>query len=102
VSDDPRYKTGRWRKLRALKLKREPLCHYCAQVGRTTPADTVDHAMPTTRGGEFFDWSNLRSACRACNFGKGDKNESEFLAKGCDSSGWPLSPNHPWNTGNFK
>lgn len=97
--DDPRYKTGRWRKLRALKLSREPLCHYCGQVGRTTPANTVDHATPVTRGGDFWAWANLRSACAECNFSKRDKTESEFLVKGCGADGLPLAPGHPWNTG---
>ncbi|MFP5223123.1 MAG: HNH endonuclease [Acidobacteriota bacterium] len=95
--DDPRYKAGRWQKLRALKLKRNPLCHYCEQVGRITPADTVDHATPPGRGGDFFGWDNLRSACKACNFSKQDKTEDEFLAKGCGADGIPLAPGHPWN-----
>jgi len=95
--DDPRYKTARWKRLRALKLRRDPLCHYCAQVGRTTPANTVDHAQPVTRGGGFWAWENLRSACEACNYSKRDKTESEFLAKGCSPDGMPLAPNHPWN-----
>jgi len=94
--DDPRYHTAQWKKLRAIVLRESPLCHYCKQAGRVTVATTVDHATPIARGGEFFDRANLRSACENCNYSKRDQTEDEFLVKGCDVNGIPLSPNHPW------
>lgn len=33
----------RWRKIRLIHLRQEPLCRACAEAGRVTPATEVDH-----------------------------------------------------------
>ncbi len=88
MSDDPRYKTARWQKLRSWFLRQNPLCFYCQRQGRATPATTVDHAQPVAKGGEFWDVENLRPACEACNYSKRDMTEKEFCAVGCDVQGY--------------
>lgn len=95
--NDPRYHSSRWRRLRIMQLKAYPQCFYCAQLGRLTLATTVDHIVPVHRGGDFWALENLRSACESCNYSKRDRLEEDFVAKGCDVNGLPLSPNHPWN-----
>jgi 5-methylcytosine-specific restriction endonuclease McrA len=46
-------------------------CQYC-----DAKADTVDHVVPRSRGGEQC-WGNLASACRACNARKADRTPAE-------------------------
>lgn len=61
-----------------LKLLRDlfgDLCVYCGD-----PADTLDHVVPLTRGGEH-SISNLVPACRPCNSSKHDKLLSEWSGR---------------------
>lgn len=55
------YTDQRWRNLRAL-LVRGP-CLYCNQ----RPAALLDHHMPVSAGGQFFDPNNLVPCCRTCH-----------------------------------
>jgi 5-methylcytosine-specific restriction endonuclease McrA len=51
----------------------EHSCQYCgARGGRLT----IDHVVPRHRGGEH-DWSNLVTACQACNLRKGGRTLGE-------------------------
>jgi len=86
--DDQRYKTGRWQKLRAAVLRRDPLCAYCAARGRPEAATTVDHIVPVTRGGDFWSMDNLAPACANCNYSKRDMTAAEFMAQGCGQDGY--------------
>lgn len=54
--------------------------HRCAYCRRR--ADTVDHVVPRSRGGEHR-WENVVAACRPCNAGKGNRLLAEV--------GWELS-----------
>lgn len=71
------YKRAVWshpvRGLRALQLRKQPLCEYC--LAKTppelTPATVVHHKRP--HRGEwwlFADPDNLASACKACHDGE--------------------------------
>ena len=53
-----------WRKLRALFLKRHPLCCVCGRE-----ATDVDHIVPKAMGGAD-DWSNLQALCHEHHSGK--------------------------------
>jgi 5-methylcytosine-specific restriction protein A len=71
---------ARWRKLRALKLKRDPICQIQTHCGKGIgvsdgmPATEVDHIIPRSRRPDLgFVWSNLQSACQPCNAAKGDR-----------------------------
>lgn len=76
---------ARWRKLRAMKLQRDPMCQIelkCGKgVGRSEPdvAVEVDHVVPRSKRPDLtFVWGNLQSACESCNAAKGDR---EFPAR---------------------
>jgi len=101
------YSSKRWRSTRKRKLELNPLCEDCATLGLIEAANHVDHVQAISDGGEPFDLSNLRSLCVSCHsrktvykdggFGKG-RQEYKIRAKGCDTNGLPIDPNHPWNS----
>jgi 5-methylcytosine-specific restriction endonuclease McrA len=69
---DRRYRTAKWQRLRKAVLARDG--HVCQIQGPrcTVYATTVDHVLPSsTHPHLFWDPSNLRAACRRCNFGAG-------------------------------
>ena len=68
------YQSTAWRKLRAVKLAREPMCEECARQGRATPAQMVDHIVPINKGGAPLDVDNLQSLCNACHARKSAKD----------------------------
>lgn len=88
MSNDPRYRSARWSRLRAWVLRKEPMCRYCAKRGVATVATTVDHIEPVARGGDFWSPVNLASACAACNYSKADTPLDEWIAGGCDVDGY--------------
>jgi 5-methylcytosine-specific restriction protein A len=63
-SGQPTVNYGRrWRKSRALFLERNPFCSVCADEGKVTPANVVDHREPHRGDFELFwresNWSAL-------------------------------------------
>ena len=78
-----RHKSYRWQQFRASLLRREPLCRYCAR-----PAQEIDHIMPVSRGGAFWDRKNLQPLCRACHEKKTAAENRAPLPKHC-IHGWP-------------
>ena len=66
------YNTGRWRKLRDVKLRENPLCEVCEALGRTTPAQQVHHKVKFVLNGRIlkelaFFFDNLQSICSDCH-----------------------------------
>jgi len=57
------YHSPRWRKLRAWKLRRDPLCEVCEAEGRTKEAKMVHHIKDIKDGGELMAVDNLASLC---------------------------------------
>ena len=64
----------RWRRLRAWKLRAQPLCEDCLHEGRATAATEVHHVRPLEQARSreemrrlCFDAQNLRSLCPACH-----------------------------------
>lgn len=55
---------SRWRKVRIIKLRRNPLCERCLQQDKTTRAVLVHHKDRNTRN--LLD-DNLESLCRPCH-----------------------------------
>lgn len=89
-----------WRKLRARHLSKYPLCVFCGQMGRVTPATVVDHVTPHRQDEElFFDGSNLQSLCAPCHDGAKQALEKSGHLRGSDLEGVPLDPRHPWFRG---
>jgi 5-methylcytosine-specific restriction endonuclease McrA len=72
----PRRRHGRPSR-RAILLRDRYECAYCTERW----ADTVDHVVPTSRGG-MTSWRNCVSACAVCNRTKGDRLPAEL--------GWKL------------
>lgn len=52
--------------------------HVCAYCGRLCDAreETVEHIQPTSRGGHH-EWTNVVTACRACNSRKSNRTPEE-------------------------
>jgi len=66
-----------WRKLRAYVLRREPLCRFCSERGRTTPATVVDHIVPISQAPELrLEPSNLRALCESCHNARTAREQS--------------------------
>ena len=55
-----------WVKIRAVKLKANPLCEYCKDKGIYTVATEVDHVVGLTNGGTHR-LDNLKSSCNECH-----------------------------------
>lgn len=100
------YYTGRWRKLRAVKLAYFPLCYACDLRGRVVVADTVDHITPIRAGGDPFPpLEELLSLCASCHSHKtqlADRGWRDTFGRrfgGCDLDGNPIDPGDAWHTG---
>jgi hypothetical protein len=63
---DPRIRGRKGQELRARRLKREPLCRHCAERGRVTAAEVVDHIKPLAYGGTDTD-DNVQCLCDECH-----------------------------------
>lgn len=60
--------------LRQKKLKSNPLCEYCEEKGKLTPATVVDHVVDFLSGETeaeqwelFIDIDNFKSSCQSCH-----------------------------------
>lgn len=91
---DPRrtipLNSTRWRRLRRAILSQEPLCRHCNGV-----ATEVDHIS-----GDPSDNTrdNLQGLCKPCHSHKTGRERAGLeRVQGCDASGWPTDPAHPWN-----
>ena len=91
-------KSTAWRKLRAQVLQAEPLCRLCMEdYDWPTPATDVDHI---DGDGDNNSLCNLQPLCHSCH---SIKTRHEMMRKerkvvGCDVDGWPLDPDHGWNS----
>lgn len=60
------YQRRRALNRRALFLRDDSTCQYCG-----APAESIDHVIPRSRGGEHV-WENVVAACKRCNAHKRD------------------------------
>lgn len=88
----------KWQQARSGYLKLHPLCVYCKQIGRVSPATVVDHKIPH-RGDMtlFWDKDNWQSLCDTCHSSIKQQEESTGTVRGCDLSGVPVDARHHWN-----
>ena len=95
---DKAYASVRWRRLRKMQLKKEPLCAFCLKAGKTTVADVVDHIEPH-EGEERLMWdtNNLQSLCATCHSGTKRIEDVIGYSQSASKNGMPLDPKHPWN-----
>ena len=87
----------RWRKLRRLYLKANPLCKMCTEDGALTPATELDHIVK--HNGDrvlFYDVDNLQGLCAIHHRGFKAKAERSGRVAPCDLKGYPTKPNKYW------
>ena len=102
VPSDPFYTAPAWRQCRSefLRTHRE-----CSVNGCGRRASHVDHVVSRRRGGAPYDPANLSALCHSHHTAKTNAVDGGFgnrpgefrpIVKGCDASGRPLDPAHPW------
>ena len=69
----PEY-SGPWRRIRQQILARDNHTCQIQAPGCTTHATQVDHIVPTSQGGAWWDGSNLRASCHRCNNQRVDRS----------------------------
>ena len=67
------YKSARWRRLRKIVLRRDPICKKCEEEGRTRASQEVHHKDGDHKNNEI---DNLVGLCKSCHsrehgFGEG-------------------------------
>lgn len=68
------YKSAEWKRARYEVLRRNPRCSICGRGAQDGAVLQVDHIRPLSRRWDLrLAPSNLRSACSACNWGKGGR-----------------------------
>lgn len=103
---------SRWQKASDSYKHANPLCVNCLRIGKLEQVDVVDHIKPhrlaaaIASGDEvaiaqaqalFWDKSNWQSLCKRCHDSYKQRLEKSGTVAGCDTSGRPIDPNHPWN-----
>jgi 5-methylcytosine-specific restriction protein A len=73
-------------------------------MGIVTPANTVDHRVPVSEGGNPFPpIEGLATYCPPCHSAKTARGSEAGAVrtrkprKGCNPDGTPLDPLHPWH-----
>jgi 5-methylcytosine-specific restriction enzyme A len=68
------YQDKRWKKLRAWKMRNNPLCELCEARGKVVQMEEVHHLIPFDSGATkeeveelAFDYDNLESLCEKCH-----------------------------------
>lgn len=61
------YQSAQWRKVKEMKLARDPCCQACEQAGLTVKADMVHHLIPIKKGTKNLDLDFLVSLCHPCH-----------------------------------
>lgn len=90
----------RWQDARKVFLREHPFCAICGKPLAGADA-IVDHIKPHKGDLDlFWDQSNWQALCKQCHDSK--KQRMERTCGGCDASGMPTDPRHPWNAMEFK
>ena len=61
---------GKWQTVRKKILARDGYVCQIRAKGCQGQATDVDHIVPPSLGGSWYDWANLRAACHHCNAGR--------------------------------
>jgi 5-methylcytosine-specific restriction protein A len=67
------YNSKKWRNLRLVKLRLNPLCEHCLKKDIITEAKIVDHIIEINDGGAKLSIDNLQSLCSPCHNSKSGK-----------------------------
>lgn len=83
-----------WRFVRDAYLREHPICE---SAGCNHPAQVVHHLQTVDDAPERrLDAANLKALCRPCHERLHGRQANP---QGCDASGWPTDPAHPWRDG---
>jgi len=95
-SSEGKRLVGRALQARNLRIKTRDQ-YTCRACGRLTEDGEVDHRIPLSQGGSDRD-DNLQWLCRTpCHEVKSLREQGGQLKQGCNTSGEPVDPLHPWN-----
>src|SRR4029077_13660247 len=61
------YHTGRWQRVRAAQLKREPMCSMCKARGVDCPATVCNHVIKHNGSYDLFWAGPYSSLCKQCH-----------------------------------
>lgn len=89
-----------WQKIRKVHLTNNPLCRFCQEDGRITPAEVVDHIVK--HDGDlslFYDPTNLQSLCKEHHDSYKQRIESSGKDTATDINGNPLRKMKHWIRG---
>lgn len=75
MSRKPQY-DGPWKKVRLKVLERDDYRCMIRASGCTQEANEVDHILPVSMGGDWYDEANLRASCSRCNNGRNVKHKT--------------------------
>jgi len=67
------YKSDRWQKYRRWYLGKYPNCIKCGKLARM-----VDHIIPVSQGGNFWESSNHQPLCITCHSKKTSQEDGGF------------------------
>ena len=86
-----------WRAARNAFLLEHPFCAICGKPLHGCDA-IVDHIVPHKGNWDlFWDVSNWQALCKKCHDSHKQRQEHGGYIGGCDVSGMPTDPCHPWN-----
>ena len=85
-----------WRKLRALVLSEQPLCPECQLQNIIEVATQVHHIDDDANNNSRTNLIGLCASHHSRHTAR-DMGKTVIDRLGCDSTGKPLDPNHPWN-----
>jgi len=61
-------------------------------------AAIANHKRPHKGDPElFFELTNVETVCKSCHDTRIQREEARGYTIGCDETGKPIDPNHPWN-----
>jgi 5-methylcytosine-specific restriction enzyme A len=73
------YDSARWRKLRLIVLRRQPVCMACSEF----PSTVADHIIPIRDSGRPWDLENIQGLCSKCHGEKTNKENSVNASRNC-------------------
>lgn len=91
------YRTPEWFAIRALQLRREPNCAFCARAGVRTPATVCDHIERHRGVRHKFFGGPFQSLCKRCHDSAKQLAEIHGYRSDVDDCGLPTDPRHPFN-----
>ena len=91
------YYLERWRRLRRLQLRGDPLCAICLKRGVVSVATIADHIEPHHGDWNQFLTGKLQSLCFNCHNSSKQFQDRHGYLKDIGPDGWPIDPRHPAN-----